>query len=164
MTGAAGQGPGIGPPRVFVDADACPVKEEVIRVAGRHGLSVFLVSDGGLRPRPEAFAETVVVTGGMDAADDWIAERIGRGDLCVTSDIPLADRCLKAGAAALKPNGAAFTEDSIGMALATRGLMQDLRESGTVTGGPRPFSKADRSAFLNAMEVAVQRLKRRPRS
>lgn len=146
--------------RVFVDADACPVKEEVIRVAGRHGLTVLLVSDGGLRPRQEPFARTVVVAGGTDAADDWIAERIGPGDLCITSDIPLADRCLKAGGAALKPNGRAFTADSIGMALATRNLMQDLRESGTVTGGPRPFSKADRSAFLNAMETTLRRLAR----
>jgi uncharacterized protein YaiI (UPF0178 family) len=163
MSGGADAGTAAASGRIFVDADACPVKEEAIRVAGRHGLQVLLVSDGGLRPRAEPFAETVVVAGGMDAADDWIAERIGPGDLCITSDIPLADRCLKAGAAALKPNGQAFTEDSIGMAMATRSLMQDLRDSGTVTGGPRPFSKADRSAFLNAMETAVQRLKRTQR-
>ncbi len=97
---------------------------------------------------------------GRGAPDDWIAEHIGPGDICITNDIPLAARCLKAGAQALKPNGDAFSEDGIGMALATRELMQGLRDSGQITGGPRPFSKADRSAFLNALEVAVQKAKR----
>ncbi len=147
-------------PNIYVDADACPVKEEVVRVAGRHGLDVVFVSDGGVRPRPEPFVRSVFVEPGADAADDWIAEAIEAGDLCITNDIPLAARCLERGAQALKPNGNAFTEDMIGMALANRSLMQTLRETGEVTGGPKPFSKADRSAFMNALEVAVQRAKR----
>lgn len=145
---------------LYIDADACPVKDEAIRVAERHKIQVFLVSDGGLRPNPSPLVETVVVAQGADAADDWIAERVGTGDICVTNDIPLADRCLKAGGAALKPNGDPFTIDRIGMALATRDLMQTLRDAGQVTGGPRPFSKSDRSNFLNALEVMVQKAKR----
>lgn len=146
---------------LYIDADACPVKAEAIRVAERHRIRTILVSDGGLRPNPSPLVDTVVVAQGADAADDWIAERIGPGDVCVTNDIPLADRCLKAGGAALKPNGEAFTEDRIGMALATRDLMQTLRDTGQVTGGPRPFSKADRSQFLNRLEVIIQHAKRR---
>ncbi|WP_420418775.1 YaiI/YqxD family protein [Pacificispira sp.] len=145
---------------LYVDADACPVKDETMKVAGRHGLKTILVSDGGLRPSRDPMVQTVVVARGADAADDWIAEHIGPGDICITNDIPLAARCLKSGAQALKPNGDAFSEDGIGMALATRELMQGLRDSGQITGGPRPFSKADRSAFLNALEVAVQKAKR----
>ncbi len=144
-------------PEIYVDADACPVKDEVIKVATRHGLKTFMVSDGGIRPYPSPLVELVIVTQGADAADDWIAEHIGDRDIAITTDIPLAARCLKKGAKALKPNGEAFTENSIGMALATRELMQDLRESGEITGGPRPFSKRDRSEFLNALEAAVQK-------
>lgn len=147
---------------IFVDADACPVKDEAIRVAARHGLKTFLVSDGGIRPSGTPLVEVVIVAPGMDAADDWIAEHVGTGDICVTNDIPLAARCLEAGAAALKPNGDAFTESGIGMALANRELMQTLRDSGEITGGPRPFSKADRSRFLDRLEAAVQAAKRRP--
>lgn len=145
---------------LYVDADACPVKEEALRVADRHGLSVFLVSNGGIRPSPNPKVRIVVVPEGPDAADDWIAEQIGAGDVAVTNDIPLAARCLEKGAAALRPNGKPFTADSIGMALATRDLMAGLRETGEITGGPRAFSKADRSAFLNALEVMVQAAKR----
>jgi uncharacterized protein YaiI (UPF0178 family) len=145
---------------LYVDADACPVKGEVVRVADRHGLKVLMVSDGGIRPDPHPLVETVVVTQGADAADDWIAERISPHDICITNDIPLADRCLKAGGAALKPNGEAFSVESIGMALAGRELAQHLRETGAMTGGPRPFSKADRSQFLNKLEVMVQAAKR----
>lgn len=145
---------------LYVDADACPVKAETLKVAERHGLKTIMVSDGGIRPSQDPMVQTVVVPRGDDAADNWIAEHIGAGDICITNDIPLAARCLEAGAQALKPNGDNFTENGIGMALATRELMQGLRDSGQVTGGPRPFSKSDRSAFLNALEVAVQKAKR----
>jgi len=147
-------------PEIYVDADACPVKDEVIKVATRHGLGTYMVSDGGIRPYPSPLVELVIVEQGADAADDWIAEHISNGDIAITSDIPLAARCLEQGAQALKPNGEAFTENSIGMALATRELMQGLRESGEITGGPRPFSNRDRSEFLNALEVAVQKINR----
>lgn len=146
---------------LYIDADACPVKEEAIRVATRHGLKTFLVSDGGIRPRREPNVELIVVPQGADAADDWIAEAIEANDICVTNDIPLAARCLEKRAMAIKPNGDPFTESGIGMALATRDLMQGLRDAGEVTGGPRPFSKADRSAFLNRLETMVQAAKRR---
>jgi uncharacterized protein YaiI (UPF0178 family) len=146
-------------PIIYVDADACPVKDEVIKVATRHNISVLMVSDGGIRPYPSPLVDLVIVKQGIDAADDWIAQHIGSGDITITSDIPLAARCLENGAKALKPNGDAFTENSIGMALATRELMQGLRESGEITGGPRPFSKRDRSEFLNSLEVVVQNIK-----
>jgi uncharacterized protein len=147
-------------PVIYVDADACPVKDEVIKVATRHDVRVLMVSDGGIRPYPSPLVDLVIVEQGADAADDWIAEHIETSDITITSDIPLAARCLERGAKALKPNGDAFTENSIGMALANRELMQNLRESGEITGGPRPFSKRDRSEFLNALEVAVQSAKR----
>ncbi|MEQ8442348.1 MAG: YaiI/YqxD family protein [Alphaproteobacteria bacterium] len=149
--------------QIFIDADACPVKDETLRVADRHKLKTTLVSDGGIRPSANPLVETVVVSQGADAADDWIAEHIDRADICVTNDIPLAARCLEKGAFAIKPNGDAFTEAGIGMALATRDLMQSLREAGTVSGGPRPFSKADRSNFLNRLETMVQAAKRASR-
>ena len=145
---------------IYVDADACPVKDETVRVAQRHGLKVFMVSDGGVRPHPDPMVQIVVVTQGADAADDWIAEHVGPGDVVITSDIPLADRCIKAGSRAMRPNGEVFTEDAIGMTLATRNLMTDLRETGQVTGGPRPYSKNDRSQFLNTLETEVQAAKR----
>ena len=143
-------------PEIYVDADACPVKDEVLKVAERHGLKTWLVSDGGIRPHPSPLVEIVVVTQGADAADDWIADNILSGDITVTNDIPLADRCLKKGAMAIRPDGKVFTDDSIGMALATRDLMAGLRETGAVTGGPAPFSKQDRSRFLHALDTAVQ--------
>jgi len=145
---------------IYIDADACPVKDETVRVAQRHGLKVYMVSDGGVRPHPDPLVQIVVVSQGADAADDWIAEHVGPGDIAVTSDIPLADRCIKAGARALRPNGEAFTEDAIGMTLATRDLMTGLRETGQITGGPRPFTKQDRSQFLNTLETLVQAAKR----
>ena len=141
---------------IYVDADACPVKDEVIRVAERHGLGVLMVSDGGIRPYPSPLVRPVFVAQGADAADDWIAEHIGEGDIAITNDIPLADRCLKAGAGAIRPDGRVFTNDSIGTALATRAIMAGLREQGEVTGGPPPFSKRDRSQFLQALETAIQ--------
>jgi uncharacterized protein len=145
---------------IYVDADACPVKAEVYRVAERHRLKVYVVANSFVAVPREPFIERVVVGGGFDAADDWIAERVSRGDIVVTADVPLASRCVKAGADAIAPNGRAFTEASVGMALATRNLMQDLREAGAVTGGPKPFSPRDRSAFLSALDLAVVRLKR----
>ena len=146
---------------IYVDADACPVKDETIRVAARHGLKTYLVSDGGIRPSRNPLVELVVVAPGADAADDWIAEHIQKADICVTNDIPLAARCLERGALAIKPNGELFTKDAIGMALANRKLMQTLRMSGEITGGPRPFGKSDRSEFLNRLETTVQEARRR---
>ena len=145
---------------IYVDADACPVKAEVYRVAERHRLKVYVVANSFIAVPRQPFIERVVVGGGFDAADDWIAGRVSRGDIVVTADVPLASRCVKAGADAIAPNGRAFTEASVGMALATRNLMQDLREAGAVTGGPKPFSARDRSAFLSALDLAVVRLKR----
>jgi len=148
------------PIAIYVDADACPVKAEVYRVAERHRLKVYVVANSFIAVPRQPFIERVVVGGGFDAADDWIAERVSRGDIVVTADVPLAARCVKAGADAIAPNGRAFTEASVGMALATRNLMQDLREAGAVTGGPKPFSARDRSTFLSALDLAVVRLKR----
>ena len=145
---------------IYVDADACPVKDETLRVAARHGLKTYLVSDGDIRPRQSPFVELVIVSQGADAADDWIADRIQETDICITNDIPLAARCLERGALAIKPNGQPFTENGIGMALANREIMQGLRDSGEITGGPKPFSKSDRSEFLNRLETTVQAAKR----
>ncbi len=145
---------------IYVDADACPVKDETLRVAARHGLKTYLVSDGGIRPGKDPLVELVIVAQGADAADDWIADQIQKSDICITNDIPLAARCLERGALALKPNGEPFTENGIGMALANRELMQGLRESGEITGGPKPFSQSDRSEFLNSLETTVQAAKR----
>lgn len=145
---------------IYVDADACPVKDEILRVASRHKAKTYLVSDGGIRPRQDPMVELVIVDQGADAADDWIANHIQEADICVTGDIPLASRCLKRGALAIRHNGEPFTKDSIGMALANRDLMQGLRETGQITGGPRPFNKADRSAFLNRLEAVFQAAKR----
>lgn len=142
---------------IYVDADACPVKDETVSVAARHNLKTFMVCDGGIRPYPSPMVELVIVAQGADAADDWIADNINASDVCVTNDIPLAARCLEKGALAIKPNGEPFSESSIGMALANRELMQGLRETGQITGGPRPYSKNDRSAFLNTLETTVQR-------
>ncbi len=152
---------------IYVDADGCPVKDETLRVAARHGLKTYLVSDGGIRPVRNPLVELVIVSQGADAADDWIADQIQKTDICITNDIPLAARCLERGALAIKPNGEPFTENGIGMALANRELMQGLRESGAITGGPKPFSKSDRSKVLNHLETTVQAAKRqryRPKS
>ena len=142
---------------IYVDADACPVKDEVERVAARHNLDTILVTDGGLRPSQNPRVRLVIVEQGADAADDWIADEISANDICVTNDIPLAARCLEKDALAIKPNGELFTTDAIGMALVTRTLMQGLREAGEITGGPAPFSKRDRAEFLNKLEVTVQK-------
>ena len=146
---------------IYVDADACPVKDETVRVAARHDLSTYLVCDGGIRPSQNPLVKLVIVDQGADAADDWIAAHIQTSDICVTNDIPLAARCLERGALAIRPNGEPFTENGIGLALANRDLMQGLRESGEITGGPRPFSKSDRSEFLNRLETTVQEAMRR---
>jgi uncharacterized protein YaiI (UPF0178 family) len=148
------------PIRIFVDADACPVKPEIYRVAERHGTKVLVVSNSVMAIPPAPWIERVIVTEAPDAADDWIVERAGRGDIVVTSDIPLAARGVKAGATVLGPTGRAFTEASIGDTLATRNLMDGLRSSGLITGGPKPFTARDRSAFLSALDLAITRLKR----
>ena len=141
---------------IYVDADACPVKEETLRVAERHGLLTYIVSNSGMRVPRSPLVRQMIVPEGPDAADDWIADHIGRAEICVTNDIPLAGRCLKEGAFAIKPNGNTFTNDNIGMALATREIMEGIRNAGEMTGGPPLFSKADRSKFLDRMEMIVQ--------
>jgi uncharacterized protein YaiI (UPF0178 family) len=146
---------------VYVDGDACPVKDEVYRVAARHDLKVYVVSCGVLRTRAPGRVEFVRVKQGFDAADDWIAGRASDGDIVVTSDIPLADRCLKSGAHVVAPNGRPFTEDSIGEAMAQRALMDHLRAMSAVSGGPAPFAPADRSRFLSALDEVIQKLRRR---
>ncbi len=149
-------------PIILVDADACPVKEEIYRVAWRHEVPVRIVSNARLRVPEHALIERVTVTDAFDAADDWIAERTGPGTVVVTGDILLADRCLKAGAAAvLAPNGKPFTAGSIGGAVATRAIMADLRAGADgIGGGPPPFAKADRSRFLQALDAALVKAKR----
>lgn len=146
--------------RIYVDADACPVKEEVYRVARRYALPVSVVSNSWMNVPRESLIESVVVDAGPDVADDWIAERAGGGDVVVTADIPLAARALKAGAAALAPNGRPFTADNIGSALTSRAVGEHLRAMGEVTGGPKPFAAADRSRFLQALDEAVNRARR----
>jgi len=146
--------------RIYVDADACPVKDEIYRVAARHGLPVSVVAGNFIRVPPDPLIERVAAGSGMDAADDWIAERAGKGDIVVTSDIPLASRCVKAGCEVIAPTGKPFTEASIGMTLAVRNLMTDLRSSGEVTGGPRSFTSRDRSAFLSALDQTIRRIQR----
>src|SRR5215471_7803711 len=148
------------PIRIYVDADACPVKDEVYRVAARHGLSVSVVANGFIRVPQDPRIERVAAGSAPDAADDWIAARAGASDIVITADIPLASRGVKAGAQVIAPNGKPFTEESIGMTLAVRNLMQDLRSAGEVTGGPPPFAPRDRSAFLSALEETIRRLQR----
>jgi uncharacterized protein YaiI (UPF0178 family) len=148
------------PIEIFIDADACPVKPEVYRVAARHGVKVYVVANSFMQVPNDPLIERVIVSTGFDAADDWIAERARRGAIVITTDIPLASRCVKAGADVIGSTGKPFSEASIGMALATRNLMEDLRAMGDITGGPKPFSPKDRSAFLSALDVAINRLKR----
>ena len=168
---------------IYIDADACPVKQEIYRVAERHALKgvalkVFVVSNSPIAVPRDLFAggppdakpgatfaggpliERVVVGSGMDEADHWIAERAGRGGIVVTADVPLASRCVKAGADVIAPNGKAFTEASIGETLATRNLMDSLRSAGAITSGPKPFAPRDRSTFLSSLDQALVRLKR----
>jgi uncharacterized protein len=150
------------PITIYVDADACPVKQEVYRVAERHAakgvaLKVVVVSNSPIAVPRDPMIERVVVGAAMDAADDYIAERATRGDVVITADVPLASRAVKAGAQAIAPSGRAFTEDSIGMTLATRNLMSDLRSAGAITSGPKPLGPRERSAFLSALDQALRR-------
>ncbi|MGF7170980.1 hypothetical protein FHS91_002668 [Sphingobium xanthum] len=147
--------------RILVDADACPVKEEIYKVAFRQEVPVTIVSNSPIRIPPHPLIDRVVVSDGFDAADDWIAERADADRICITADILLADRCLKAGATVIAPTGKPFTMASIGGAIATRAIMADLRAGGDVIGGPAPFSKTDRSRFLSALDETLVRLKRR---
>jgi uncharacterized protein YaiI (UPF0178 family) len=147
--------------RIFVDADACPVKNEVYRVAERYGLKVFIVANSFMNVPRSDMIERVIVTQGPDIADDWIAERAGASDIVITADIPLAGRCVRNGAIVLSPTGKPFDDNSIGMALATRDLMTDLRSAGATTRGPPPLSRQDISRFLSALDLAVTRLKRK---
>ena len=150
---------------LFVDADACPVKQEIYRVAERFigrgtALKVIVVSNSPIAVPRDDFIERVVVGAGMDEADNYIAERAGPGSVVVTADVPLAARAVKAGAETIAPNGKPFTEDAIGMTLATRNLMSDLRSAGAITTGPKPFAAGDRSRFLSALDTALMRLTR----
>lgn len=145
---------------ILVDADACPVKAEIYKVAERYEIKVIVVANSFINlPRNPLF-ERVIVGDGFDAADDWIAEHATPTSIVITADVPLADRAVKAGAQVIGPTGKTFTESSIGMALATRNLMTELRAAGEQTSGPRPFAPKDRSAFLSALDQAINRLKR----
>jgi hypothetical protein len=147
--------------RIFVDADACPVKAEVYRVAERYGLKVFVVANSYMNVPRSDMIERVIVNDGPDAADHWIAERAGPSDIVITADIPLAGRCVRKSATVIGPTGKPFTDDSIGMALATRDLLTDLRSAGATTRGPPPLSRQDISRFLSALDLAVVRLQRK---
>jgi len=147
--------------RIFVDADACPVKPEIYRVAERYGLRVFVVANAFMAVPRSDLIERVIVAEGPDAADHWIAERATASDIVVTADIPLAGRCVRNGATVVGPTGKPFTDDSIGMALATRDLLTDLRSAGATTRGPPPLTRQDISRFLSALDLAVTRLKRK---
>jgi uncharacterized protein len=153
------------PISIYIDADACPVKQEIYRVAERHALKgtalkVLVVTNSPIAVPRDPLIERVVVGAGMDEADNWIAERAGAGDIVITADVPLASRCVKSGANVIAPNGRAFTEESIGMTLATRNLMDSLRSAGAITAGPKPFAPRDRSSFLAALDQAIVRLTR----
>ncbi len=147
--------------RIFVDADACPMKNEVYRVAERYGLQVYVVANSFMNVPRSDLIERVIVNEGPDIADDWIAERAGASDIVITADIPLAGRCVRNGASVIGPTGKPFDDNSIGMALATRNLMTDLRSAGATTRGPLPMSRQDISRFLSALDLAVTRLKRK---
>jgi uncharacterized protein len=154
------QSDGLLPIEIFIDADACPVKDETYKVAARHNVKTWVVANSWINVPREALIERVVVSAGPDVADDWIAERARRGTVVITTDVPLAARCVKTGADTIAPNGRAFSEQAIGMALATRNLMDQLRSEGQTTRGPPPFAPKDRSAFLSALDLALVRLKR----
>ncbi len=147
--------------RIFVDADACPVKQEIYRVAKRYGLKVILVANSWMRTPQEEWIELVVVDGQFGAADDWIAEHVREDDIVISGDIPLAHRCLVKGAQVLGLTGRAFTQANIGDALATRELLSHLRDLGSVTGGPAPFAKKDRSRFLQHLDQMIQAIRRK---
>lgn len=146
---------------VYIDADACPVKAEAEKVATRHGVTMYIVSNGGLRPSPNPLVENIIVDAGPDVADMWIADRCGAGDVVVTGDIPLAAKCVETGAEVLQHNGDRFTAANIGQRLAMRDLMADLREANPLGagGGGKPFSKADKSRFLDSLERALRAAK-----
>jgi uncharacterized protein YaiI (UPF0178 family) len=146
---------------IYVDADACPVKAEIYRVAERYGLKVFVVSNSYLNVPRDPRHELVVVSDSFDAADNWIAERVGPDDLVITADIPLADRSIKAGAVVIGNTGVPFTPASIGMAMANRELLSNLRAMGEITGGPKPMAQRDRSRFLSALDEAIQKIRRK---
>jgi len=145
---------------IFVDADACPVKPEVYRVAGRHRLAVTLVANAWMRVPSEPSIKLEVVKDGFDAADDWIVEQVQTGDIVITADILLAGRCIRKGARAIGPSGKPFTEDNIGMAVAGRELMAELRITGEITGGPPPLTQRDRSRFLEQLDNLIQSIRR----
>jgi hypothetical protein len=147
--------------RIFVDADACPVKNEIYRVAERYGLKVYVVANAFMNVPRSDMIERVIVSAGPDIADGWIAERAAAHDIVITADIPLAGRCVRNGATVIGPTGKLFDDDSIGMAVATRDLMTDLRSAGATTRGPPPLSRQDISRFLQALDLAVTRLKRK---
>ena len=148
------------PIEIYIDADACPVKDEVYRVAQRYGLKTFVVSNAPILVPRSPLIERVVVNAGPDMADHWIAEHVVPGDVVITNDIPLADRVLKAGANAIAPNGKPFDERSIGVAVAQRALMEQLRSTGAVLGGPKPFDRNDRSRFLQSLDTVIQKERR----
>jgi uncharacterized protein YaiI (UPF0178 family) len=145
---------------IYIDGDACPVKAETYKVAKRHGVKTLVVANAIMMVPTDELIELVVVRGGFDAADDWIVERITAEDVAITSDIPLAGRCLRQGAKVLGPKGHPFTEDSIGEALATRGLKEMLRQGGEFGGGPRPYAKEDRSRYLAKLDEVLHALRR----
>ncbi len=147
--------------RIFVDADACPVKNEIYRVAERYGLKVYVVANSFMNVPRSELIESVIVSEGPDIADGWIAERAGANDIVITADIPLAGRGVKNGATVIGPTGRLFDNDAIGLAVATRDLLTDLRSAGAVTRGPPPLSRQDISKFLQALDLAVTRLKRK---
>lgn len=147
--------------RIFIDADACPVKPEVYRVAERYALKVFVVANSFMQVPRSDMIERVIVSEGPDVADDWIVERTSETDIVITADVPLASRSVKKGATVLSPTGKPFDDNSIGMALATRDLMTDLRSAGATTRGPKPLTRQDLSRFLSALDLAVTRLKRK---
>lgn len=149
--------------RILVDADACPVKGEIYRVAQRYSLGVTVVANSWMRVPQNTFIRLEVVSGGFDAADDWIAEQAGRDDIVITADIPLAGRCLKKGSRVLGPSGKPFTEDNIGSALATRELLSELRDMGEISGGPPPFNKRDRSLFLQQLDQIINAILKKRR-
>jgi len=148
---------------IFIDADACPVKDEVYRVAGRYGLKTHVVANAFMAVPAHPLIERVLVEKGPDVADDWIAKAAAAGDVVITNDIPLAQRALGVGAAAIAPNGRAFTANSIGAALAGRAIMEQIRSTGEIAGGPAPFDRRDRSRFLQALDEAIVRERRRRR-
>ena len=148
---------------IYLDADACPVKDEAYRVAQRYGLKVYVVSNSFMTVPKHPLIERVMVEAGSDVADDWIADRALPGDVVVTQDIPLAERALAKDAYALAPNGRPFTRDSIGSAMAQRAIMEQIRATGAITGGPKPFGAADRSRFLQALDETIVRERRRGR-